>query len=573
MAAKRSSSIDSGLLSSDVQANREETLLKPVFSTPGRKTDKSKSDEQPLSYSKPMTPKERTKNAEYYTNRRSFHAVPDTTPPSSKADSDSDLGIVPDVTRLLLGSRQRKSNRHPTSPTYSIHINTLYVYQKPTLPVENPLYGQVPAGKRDDKPPAPCVKPAGYQYVWPTTNTEDEKQPEQHHDSFTYDNSKPSSLHSGSTFAERKTNYSGHDKQAEPYLQFGLPSSVLSQGDEMEILIKGKQGNSRRYKLQPISEDTNNKDSFVMNTSEDDKVIIEGFTIDDPDEAFSETRSRQSSSASLFSSSNDASSTAIDTTVDDCRVTVNTFQSKDEESEVPFPKQHISMSARDISSSAATPTNHRYSAESNPNIVQNEFSQAYSMNDPTYNDFQAYRNSNPFQTANKIPGSFSQSVPNIAIASRIDTCYECRNQKRGGIFSSKKKVSRSCTLDGFFYITDGNEVSLMKEVLDQNGKLGNWFITPTVNQPGYANCLYLKTKREVTSFPIAINKKKKMFLDFNLKKSFPCLCQLVEFYKSTHLPSVNINLGQPLPSNAFPDMNFGADSSGILLQQYHGVKL
>lgn len=98
----------------------------------------------------------------------------------------------------------------------------------------------------------------------------------------------------------------------------------------MEILIKGKQGNSRRYKLQPISEDTNNKDSFVMNTSEDDKVIIEGFTIDDPDEAFSETRSRQSSSASLFSSSNDASSTAIDTTVDDCRVTVNTFQSKDE---------------------------------------------------------------------------------------------------------------------------------------------------------------------------------------------------------------------------------------------------
>lgn len=171
MAAKRSSSIDSGLLSSDVQANREETLLKPVFSTPGRKTDKSKSDEQPLSYSKPMTPKERTKNAEYYTNRRSFHAVPDTTPPSSKADSDSDLGIVPDVTRLLLGSRQRRSNRHPTSPTYSIHINTLYVYQKPTLPVENPLYGQVPAGKRDDKPPAPCVKPAGYQYVWPSANT------------------------------------------------------------------------------------------------------------------------------------------------------------------------------------------------------------------------------------------------------------------------------------------------------------------------------------------------------------------------------------------------------------------
>lgn len=171
MAAKRSSSIDSGLLSSDVQANREETLLKPVFSTPGRKTDKSKSDEQPLSYSKPMTPKERTKNAEYYTNRRSFHAVPDTTPPSSKADSDSDLGIVPDVTRLLLGSRQRRSNRHPTSPTYSIHINTLYVYQKPTLPVENPLYGQVPVGKRDDKPPAPCVKPTGYQYVWPTTNT------------------------------------------------------------------------------------------------------------------------------------------------------------------------------------------------------------------------------------------------------------------------------------------------------------------------------------------------------------------------------------------------------------------
>lgn len=550
MATKRSSSIDSGLLSCEVQANREETLLKPVFSTPDNKKENSQRNEQPLSYSKPMTPKERTQNAEYYTNRRSFHAVPNTSPQSSKADSDSDLGIVPDVTRLLLGSRQRRS-KHPTSPTYSIHINTLYVYQKPTLPVENPLYGQVPVGKRDDKPPAPCVKPAGYQYVWPSTNnTEDEKQPAQHHDSYSYDNSKPSSLHSSSTFAEQKTNhYSGHDKKAEPYLQFGFPSSVLSQGEEMEILIKGKEGNSRRYKLQPISEHTDNKDAFVMNTSEDDRVVIEGFTIDDPDEAFSETRSRQSSSASLFSSSN-VSSAAIETTVDNCRVTVNTFESKDEESEIPFPEKHISMSARDISSSAATPTIHRYSAESNPNIVQN-----------------------PLQTANKIPGSFSQSVPNIAIATKIDTCYECRNQKRGGIFSSKKKLSRSCTLDGFFYITDGNEVSLMKEVLDQNGKLGNWFITPTVHQPGYAHCLYLKTKREVTSFPIAINKKKKMFLDFNLKKSFPCLCQLVEFYKSTHLPSVNINLGQPLPSNAFPDMNFGADSSGILQQQYHGVKL
>ena len=49
-------------------------------------------------------------------------------------------------------------------------------------------------------------------------------------------------------------------------------------------------------------------------------------------------------------------------------------------------------------------------------------------------------------------------------------------------------------------------------------QLGNWFITPTTNQPGYDSCLYVKTKREITSFPVAINKKKKFFLDYSIKK-------------------------------------------------------
>lgn len=49
-------------------------------------------------------------------------------------------------------------------------------------------------------------------------------------------------------------------------------------------------------------------------------------------------------------------------------------------------------------------------------------------------------------------------------------------------------------------------------------QLGNWFITPTTHQPGYDSCLYVKTKREVTSFPVALNKKKRFFLDYNLKK-------------------------------------------------------
>ena len=67
--------------------------------------------------------------------------------------------------------------------------------------------------------------------------------------------------------------------------------------------------------------------------------------------------------------------------------------------------------------------------------------------------------------------NMSQSVPNIVLLSRIDTCYGCRNQRRGGIFSSKKKSPSSCTLEGFHDIKDEHEISFMKEILDQKGKV------------------------------------------------------------------------------------------------------
>jgi len=82
-----------------------------------------------------------------------------------------------------------------------------------------------------------------------------------------------------------------------------------------------------------------------------------------------------------------------------------------------------------------------------------------------------YIDSFNFQQFDVFSGNMSQSVPNIVLSSRIDTCYECRKQRRGGIFSSKQKSPRSCTLEGFHYITDEHEISFMKEILDQKGKV------------------------------------------------------------------------------------------------------
>jgi len=39
------------------------------------------------------------------------------------------------------------------------------------------------------------------------------------------------------------------------------------------------------------------------------------------------------------------------------------------------------------------------------------------------------------------------------------------------------------------------------------------------------------------------------------------------------LPLININLGQVLPNDAIPDMSFGADGSGTLMEQYAGIQI
>lgn len=102
----------------------------------------------------------------------------------------------------------------------------------------------------------------------------------------------------------------------------------------MEILIKGKSGKARRYKLHPIIEQSQDHDAYVMNASGGEKVVIQGFTINDHGEAFSESGSiiyPESSSTSTVTSGT-PSGVAINTTVGDCKVTVNqTFQSTDNE--------------------------------------------------------------------------------------------------------------------------------------------------------------------------------------------------------------------------------------------------
>ena len=168
MAGQRTSSIDSGLLSSDVaSSNRDQTALKPVFSSPGNNPNMSQNNQPPLSRRYTGPSQQRPRSAETAYNRRSVHEAPSGGTINPKEDSDSDLGIVPDVTKLLLGNRHRRSKATPA--TYSIHINTLYVYQQPTIPVENPMYQQLPVDRNDESPPSPCSRPAGYQYVWPTS--------------------------------------------------------------------------------------------------------------------------------------------------------------------------------------------------------------------------------------------------------------------------------------------------------------------------------------------------------------------------------------------------------------------
>lgn len=558
MSGDRTTSLDSGLLSSDLAAyQRDETNLKPVF----HETSDSGTVKPQMRRSHTMPSKHRPESSE---RRRSLHETsPVTGAGHPQADLDTDQGIVPDVTKLLFGSRQRRS-KGGTAPVYSIHINNLYVYQNPTSPVENPLYQHLPADRHEDSPPSPCPKP-GYQYVWPTSRQDDGKQPEQNHDSTeSRQRSRPTSLHLPSRedtpihhenylYSRVKGKSSENEKSSERPSTFTLSSPTLAEGEEMEIVIKGKGGKSRRYKLQPILEQPNAIEGYILSTATGNKVVVEGFTIHDKDEAFSEAGSSnfpESSSASILTSGSGA---AIDTTVGDCKITVDqTFQDDELMGIQSHKSDHMtSSSSNDLSLQAAPPSLHRYHTESVSAINKNEppFFQKYSA------------------------GSMSQSVPNIAISTRIDTCYECRNQKRGGFFTSRQKLPRNCTLEGFHYITDVNEVEFMKEILEKNGKIGNWFITPTSNQPGYHGCLYVKDKREVISYPVALNKKRKCFLDFNMRKSFPCLCRLTEFYKSNHLPSININLGHPLPKSAFPDMNFGADGIGTITEQYAGIRM
>lgn len=128
----------------------------------------SQNNQPPISRRNTGPSQQRSRSAESaYNRRKSFHEAPSGGTIHPKEDSDSDPGIVPDVTKLLLGNRHRRSKASPA--TYSIHINTLYVYQQPTIPVENPMYQQLPVDRNDESPPSPCSKPAGYQYVWPTT--------------------------------------------------------------------------------------------------------------------------------------------------------------------------------------------------------------------------------------------------------------------------------------------------------------------------------------------------------------------------------------------------------------------
>jgi len=109
---------------------------------------------------------------------------------------------------------------------------------------------------------------------------------------------------------------------------------IIKQGEEMEMLITGKSGKARRYKLHPIIEQSKDQDAYVMNASGGEHVVIQGITINDHDEAFSESGSNiytESSSTSTVPSGT-PSGVAIDTTVGDCKVIVNqTFQSTDNE--------------------------------------------------------------------------------------------------------------------------------------------------------------------------------------------------------------------------------------------------
>lgn len=161
--SKRNNSTDSGLISSEA-AVKEQTFVKHAFPSPNNE------DNNPYQNQQGPTFQQRPRSLSG-TNRASFHDYMPTGAGSKNAgqknDSDTDQGIVPDVTKLLVGNRPLRRPKSASSPTYSIHINSLYVYQQPTIPFENPLYQQLPVHeKADETPPSPCQPQQTYQYLW-----------------------------------------------------------------------------------------------------------------------------------------------------------------------------------------------------------------------------------------------------------------------------------------------------------------------------------------------------------------------------------------------------------------------
>ncbi|XP_060075952.1 uncharacterized protein LOC132555622 [Ylistrum balloti] len=131
--------------------------------------------------------------------------------------------------------------------------------------------------------------------------------------------------------------------------------------------------------------------------------------------------------------------------------------------------------------------------------------------------------------------SMSQSTPDIRQNALVRT---------SSWFPSKPKVSsHQCSIAGFVTMHDEKTIEDAKEMLESNGKDGNWLVTSAVRQPMQSHCLHVRLHSKISSFPINKAKNNKLNIDTTRSKSFACICKLIYYYTNKkNLPNQDVKL-------------------------------
>ncbi|OWF40765.1 hypothetical protein KP79_PYT04937 [Mizuhopecten yessoensis] len=138
--------------------------------------------------------------------------------------------------------------------------------------------------------------------------------------------------------------------------------------------------------------------------------------------------------------------------------------------------------------------------------------------------------------------SMSQSAPDI----RQVTPFPPQTTRRPTVFPNKLKTrGHACVVHGYFNIHDEKAIEDAKKRLETDGEDGNWLVTLAIRQPMHSICLHVRLQNKTNSFPINNLKGERISIDTTNKKSFKCLCKLINYYtvKKT-LPNQKVKLAK-----------------------------